>query len=403
MPTTFNLLDRKNGLYTRDEENSAISVSSMNNFDWEGSNGTINLISDNALSTNRYVMKINQLTSSTSNITLDNYPLKITDNGQKISFNCKIKCLKPIQVTISILLDANTATLDAETTAVESGEYTSAHSGVISIPADEAAHFLTIIISITGHEQSDIFITYPNLIFDEDFHQNPFIGMMRNFFPDFYFEIDGQQSSPTYPFFKLIDALSHAAGDANLMSTRMSGFDNAEILNPELQTEWWAKSVLTTPSLAGPEYGPWLSQFTGESLKKNLQLEDGSFYFENESQVQEFMEWQLSHSYFGRAAGSKAALVNSVKQVLQKTKDGDQSTRSVVITSKYLGDPFRIRIQTLVNETIDANQGESSHIVLTAAELARPMGFLLSHNTLTVFYFTLDDESLGVIGDFALQ
>ena len=403
MPTTFNLLDRKNGLYPVDVSGVPLSVASTQNFDWTSTNCTIDLVSDNFLTTNRLVMKVSGITYSTVSMSLVNYPLSITDNGQKISFNCKIKCLNSIIVSISTYIHNNQNTLKTKVTNIQSGSYSAAHSEIVEIPAGNTAHTITIIISIAGHELADIFVTYPNLIFDEDFHQNPFIKMMRNFFPDFYFDIDGQQTGPTYPFFKLLDALSYAAGDSNLMSTKLSGFDNEEILDPNLQTDFWARSVLTTPELAGSEYGPWLAQFTGESLKKNIQLQDSSFYFDNEAKIHEFMAWQLSRSYFGRASGTKAALVDSVKQILQKTKNGNQSTRSVVITTKYEGNPFKIRIQTLENETPDASNGQPSYLVLAAAEFARPMGFLLSHNTLTVFYFTLDDESLGVIGAFAVQ
>jgi hypothetical protein len=57
----------------------------------------------------------------------------------------------------------------------------------------------------------------------------------------------------------------------------------------------------------------------------------------------------------------------------------------------------------LENETSDALSGESSYLVLLAANIARPMGFLVTHNTVLVFYFTLDDESLGVLGVFSLS
>ena len=404
MPTTLNLFDRKNGLYLRDEDNVYFPVGSQDNLLWTPTNCVISIVSSDFLTNNRLVMKLSDHTYQVISARLTNYSLNLADNGHKISFNCKVKCVTGVYVTVSTVIDGNQTTSQGRTTQVLSGQYSAVHSEVIDVPDDNIVHTITIIISISGNESSsDVFITHTNLIYDLDFHQNPFVGMMRNYFPDFYWDIDGQQSAPSYPFYKLLDALSHAAGDSVLMRSRMYGFDNEEILNPDLQTDFWAKSVLTTPELASFEYGPWLSQFTGQPLKKNIQLKDGSFYFDNDAKIQEFIVWQLSGSKFGRAAGSKSALIDSVKQVLQRTKNGNPSTRSAVFTSKYQGNPFQIRIQTLENETVDAGVGESSYLVLAAAEFARPMGFMLFHNTVSVFFFTLDDESLGVIGSFQIQ
>jgi len=80
-----------------------------------------------------------------------------------------------------------------------------------------------------------------------------------------------------------------------------------------------------------------------------------------------------------------------------RTKDGEASTQSVSLTPYFGGDPFAIRIQTLTNETIDANVGESSDAVLQSVNMARPMGYVVTHQTIDEFFLTLDDVTYGLL------
>ena len=111
----------------------------------------------------------------------------------------------------------------------------------------------------------------------------------------------------------------------------------------------------------------------------------------------DFIEWQLYGSHYGRGAGTRHAMIEAAKQVLIRTKDGEPSTQSVSLTPYYGGDPFAIRIQTLSNDTIDANANESSDLVLQSVNLAKPMGYKITHNTVDEFYLTFDDVTYGVL------
>jgi hypothetical protein len=95
-------------------------------------------------------------------------------------------------------------------------------------------------------------------------------------------------------------------------------------------------------------------------------------------------------------------MIDSAKRVLIKTDDEEQSTLGVSLTPKFGGNPWAIRIQTLANETLDAAAGESSSLVLSAVELSRPLGFEITHLTVQEFLLTLDDITLGVLGEYPL-
>jgi hypothetical protein len=122
-------------------------------------------------------------------------------------------------------------------------------------------------------------------------------------------------------------------------------------------------------------------------------------YFDNTQTVREFLEWQLSGGYFGTNAGTRRAIIHAVQQVTTRTIDGENSTRSVSVSPQYNGDPFALHIQTLTNETIDADVGETSQAVMAIAALAKPAGYLLTHTTVDNFSFTFDDPALGVFDD----
>lgn len=406
MPSTLNMLDPSDALEQIDQYGVAISIDdvAVNGLDWEPINASYIVQSTNFYTSNRYVINITPTSTGSVQIKLDYIPLIEEDRDRILTFNARLKVNSTVTVTTLLTLNGGgVANFLAEDLVISSGQYAAIHSNSVYVPKDQNTYSASVIITISGHQNNNIFLTHPNLIHDEDFYTNQFVGFMRNYFPDVYWEVDSQQQLPSYPFFKLIDALTSVAGDTRNMYDRLYGYETEQLLESGQKLSYWAKSVLTTPELAGSYYGPWLSQFTGEALKKNLQLKDGSFYFDNSGLIHKFLVWQLSNSYFGRAAGSRKAISDSVKQVLIKTDNGQTSTRSVAITSKYQGNPFQLNIQTLENETIDASINQPSYLVLLAANLARPMGFLISHNTVSVFYFTLDDESLGILGEFSLS
>jgi hypothetical protein len=69
----------------------------------------------------------------------------------------------------------------------------------------------------------------------------------------------------------------------------------------------------------------------------------------------------------------------------------------VAVTPRYLGDPFAIRVQTLTNETPDANAGQESDLIKQSVSWAKPMGYTVIHQTVDEFFFSFDDPTLGLL------
>ena len=278
-----------------------------------------------------------------------------------------------------------------------SGSYNAIHTNRAVVPDDEAIHTATIQITISGLVGGKTaHVTMPHLIHDLALFGNSFLGKARNFLPDFYFEIDSLQSQPSYPFFRLLDILTSTAGEVFAEYGLMYGIEGSQLLYENLTVAYWAQSSLVSPRSVKNKYVSWLSQFSGDFIRQNIYYSNGNPFFGNESIRRDFIEWQLSKGYYGRAAGSRIAMVEAAKQVLSYTDNGAQSTFSVSLTPRYQDEPFAIHIRTLANETPDANANQTSELVMQSVNWAKPMGYLITHETVDQFNFTVDDPTLGV-------
>lgn len=360
---------------------------------------TFDLISSNFDVSSRYVLAISPNSTSDITIMLNDMELFLSENNKYLSFNAKLKCDSQIEVNTQLQLD-NTEEVGAFKS-LSSGRYGAIHSNVIFIEDENSEnHNVTIKLVISGHDGRTIFFTNPHLIDDLGFSKNPVIGLIRNYLPDFYWELDEQQEQPTYPFFKFIDVLTHSIGDTRIEYGAMYGFEIDQLPGPEFIPEYWTPSSLVDYSRVRNDYIPWLSQFTGEIAKQNVKDASGALYFDNPQLVRDFLEWQLRTSFLGHAGGTRSSLIEATRQVLIKTKNGAEATQVVSLTPNFGGDPFAIRIKTLTNETFDVdNEGESSDLIISAVSSARPMGYKVTHVCENVFLFTLDDVALGVMGD----
>jgi hypothetical protein len=395
--TTFNLLPYNDALLRTNEKNNTVTIGAYST-NWISSpNSQMIVTANNFAVDTRYVLAISPRDTSAVTLTLENVPLYVRDNGRVLSFNLKIRANSTFDVSASLFIDGDNSGIIPHQQTFSSGQYNAVQTNRVVVPDDDGPHTATISLVITNHQASTIFVTNPHLIHDLEFHANKFVGMMRNYFPDFYWELDSSNEYPTNPFFRLVDILSSAAGAVNAEFDAMYPAENAQLPTPGIQTEYWAQSNLVSPAAVKEEYIPWLSQFTGSLIRRNFEYGNGDVYFNNAALIRDFTEWQLRSSHYGRAAGTREAMIEAVQQVLVRTKDGESSTKSVALAPRYLGDPFTIRIQTLTNETIDASDGETSALVLKAVEPAKPLGYKVVHSAVDEFYFTWDDPSLGVL------
>lgn len=423
MPTTSNLLPWYNALSVVPEDGETYSLEATPfPYGWEGNNATLSISATDFNVSTRYVLLANPADSLKVTYSLRDVELPLTLAGTGLIFNAKIKTLAAVSTVTTLWIDSASATyfvdpdtniaqsasstvsfpIDGHITALSSGQYNAVSSNTAYIPNDSSVHYANIDIEITGHQATPIKMTNPNLIRELGFYENPFVGQMRYYLPDFYWSLDADQEHPSYPFYRLIDILTSAAGDSRLEFINIFGYENGDLDSSLSRTQYWANSTLTNPSVVKNKYIPWLAQFTGENIKQNLLLSNNSPYLDNLGLVRQYLEWQISNSFYGRAAGSRKAVISAIQQVLVKTKDGEASTFGVALTPKFGGNPWAIRVQTLSNETIDADAGDSSNLVLAALEMARPLGYQVSHMTIAAFILTLDDITLGIIGTYPL-
>lgn len=400
MATTINLLSDGNALRRFSSlDGASISLAAVQ-YDWAVTNASLSISSTDFIVDSRYTLAIAAGSEGEAQdvvVTLADIPLNLDDNSRVLSANMRIKANAPITVSALLYIDSASATYAPYSKAYSSGSYNAVHTNRAVVPDDEDIHTATIQITISGLIGGQTaHLTMPHLIHDLALFENSFLGRARNFLPDFYFEIDSLQSQPSYPFFRLLDILTSAAGNVFAEYGLMYGVESSQLLYQNLTAAYWAQSSLVSPRSVKNKNVPWLSQFTGESIHQNIYSSDGTPFFENESIRRDFIEWQLSESYHGRAAGSRIAMVEAAKQVLSYTKDGNQSTFSVALTPRYQDEPFAIHVRTLTNETSDADADEMSELVMQSVNWAKPMGYLISHETVDQFNFSFDDPALGV-------
>jgi hypothetical protein len=400
MATTVNLLSPDSSLLKQTSASVGISIASSGS-EWASTNSTLSVIPTEFVTNLRYVLRVAPSGTGDVTIILDQQLLRLSENGETLSFNAKLKPSSECTVTALLVVDGEAA-LDPHQQTLSGGLYGSIQSNTVVVPVGNNARSISASITVSGHDGGNMYLTYPNLINDRAFYNNQYIALARNFMPDFYWEIDSAQSQPTAPFHRLLDILTSASNEVMTEYRDIYPFERSEITNAIELAEPIVNSALVNPAFVKDKYVNWLSQFTGSSVRKNIAKADGSKFFTTYADERNFIEWQLLNSYYGRGAGTRNALLNSARQVLLYTKDDTDSTRSVSITPNYDGDVWSFLVRTLENETPDASAGQPSHLVLAAMEPARPMGFKIYHETIDEFYVTLDDIAYGRLSEIRL-
>ena len=400
MATTVNLLSDGNALRRFSSlDGTSIGLASVE-YDWTVTNASLMISSTDFIVDSRYTLVLASGSEGEAQdvvLTLAGIPLTPDDNGSVLSANMQIKANALITASSLLYIDSASATYEPYSKTYSSGSYNAIHTNRAVVPDDENIHTATIQITISGLVGGQTaHVTMPHLIHDLALFGNSFLGKARNFLPDFYFEIDSLQSQPSYPFFRLLDILTSTAGEVFAEYGLMYGIEGSELLYENLTVAYWAQSSLVSPRSVKNKYVSWLSQFSGDFIRQNIYYSNGNPFFGNESIRRDFIEWQLSKGYYGRAAGSRIAMVEAAKQVLSYTDNGAQSTFSVSLTPRYQDEPFAIHIRTLANETPDANANQVSELVMQSVNWAKPMGYLITHETVNQFNFTIDDPVLGV-------
>lgn len=363
-------------------------------------NATINVTSDGQILQNAYAIKISPGGSSDITIYLNNIELVLADNDRRFSFNAKIHPSVKSIITATLEVDGESQQTGYEQE-LSGGRYGAIRSNTVTIPSSSSATYsVSASITISGHEGQPIYMTLPHLIDDQMYYENIFVNQARLYMPDFYWDIDYEQTNPVAPFHRFIDCLFNIAGRTYDSYKSFFPYEINEINYINSQLEQVTNSTLVNPNYVEPRYMTWLAQFSGTKLKRNIIGSDGTKLYDSTSLEDEYSRWQLLTGFYGSAAGSRDAISSAAKRVLYQL---DNSTFSVAISRRYNNDPFKIQIITLVSETPDVDvAGTSSPMVLDAVEQARPIGYIIYHTTVNQFEFTLDNDTLGILDDFPL-
>jgi len=214
--------------------------------------------------------------------------------------------------------------------------------------------------------------------------------------PNVYWDKDIEQTDPTYPMFKLYDALTTTADDVMRTYSYWQNLELYEVAPGFTGEELFASSTLTDPNYVADLNREWLAQFTGSQLKNNVQGKNSSGtdreYFTTDEELAAYLTWQLVTSYYGHAGGTREAMTQAAKQVLTGTK-------GVGVIPNYLSDPWKIQIQTLQSETVyDSSNSDISADVLDAVEPTRPLGYQIFSTAVAQFVFIIGNVGLGILG-----
>jgi hypothetical protein len=90
------------------------------------------------------------------------------------------------------------------------------------------------------------------------------------------------------------------------------------------------------------------------------------------SSLDSYLRWQIKYAYNGVNAGTKEALINSVKRELT-------DTRTVTVNYRYEGNPWRVLVRTKTSETPDGVNGQPSSTILNYIAKVKPAGFQIIH------------------------
>lgn len=375
---------------------------------WECENGTISAVTDVFDVKSRYTIAVKPSGSGPVTVSLNNdTQMLVGDNGKDFSFNAKLYSNELVKISCTLEHSLSSFT-EPVVTSVYPGRFTAFRSNVEELPlSEEDTYSFDISFTVTGHGGKAMYFTLPNLIEDFLYYSNPYVYSSRASTPDFYWEMDSLQINPSSPLHRLIDCTMTGARDVYEEYLRIYHYEPGQlgILAEQHQTNN-THSVLVNPEYVDSKYAPWLSQFNGHKLKKNISyfydgLNDVTYttpqdLFSSPGAIESFSRWQVKNGYYGRAAGTTEALREAARQVLHYTKDGSNSLYFVSITPHYLSDPFKILIQTLINETFDCQiSGEESYAILDAVELAKPMGYKIYHQAVDVIEFRVGDRLSG--------
>jgi hypothetical protein len=317
-----------------------------------------------------------------------------------LAFDFTVELLLPNQNGITLPKQKKT-----ENTSITSGEWSFIQlEERVVVPDDEYAYPISFNIKITDVIDSataNINISHPLITASLDFVNNPMLLDAYRKIPEFYRNFDSLGTEAPYPW-SLARFLEMCMIHQGEMRQVLEDTIYADISEGKNSADVTTLSTLVDPIVAPRKNIFWLAQFSGTKIVNpttgvtpwnNLPVTwqgiddlDGIDVPDDDiapwdvvqdsdpepAGLDEFLRWQVQYGYYGINAGSKEAIIQSVKRVLTETKEVTYTTPSA----------WNILVKTKKTETPDSSLialGDPVLEVLELMEYTRPLGCVITH------------------------
>ncbi|MBF83019.1 MAG: hypothetical protein CL489_00940 [Acidobacteria bacterium] len=385
--STLNLLSSTEALASRNTAGTILPPDTYSTA-WTFNSGNGSFIIDDdrtgSLTPSYYGMKISPTDTNPVVISLQDKSVLGTQmmNQTNLVFSANINSDSQLSISANLVQQAESPASQLRTSQNIPGVWTAFRSNYFEVTTTgstlgTADYIMHIQITISNHGGNPFHITTCALIDDFAFLKNNYVLTGRTYLPTFYWDIDGQQTNPTYPFFKLLDLMTTKSFEMLQKYANWFDFEMRELRAKDTGSEDWSKSTLTDPYYAQEAARPWLSQFIGTTTKSNVwatgtnaNAAGGAASGAFESWISDeasYISWQLANGHYGLASGSRSAVIGAVQQVLSDTKTvalspyaatdsgtaqaGSGSSMTLAATASALDDAYNNHIVTITGGT----------------------------------------------------
>lgn len=278
--TKFNFVDDYSGLYRSDIDNNDYDIDSypvLWTFLNESTTPRIDAVTYRHASRLSVELR-NPITESYSFESVS-FEIPADQALKEFSFNAVLRCNAPANVTI-YLFDSGElfSSVEPVTTQISASEWTACFSNIFAfVDKNRPVYGLKVRVVISEHQGKIVHFSMPNLVNDKIFMDSTYYNPALRFFPDIYKEIDAEQTSPTYPFFKLWHSLTGVADSVMKEYIDIFSYQQNEIPVSIKSQEFSSNyngflSKLTNPEVMPNAYTQWASMFIGKLIKNGIYI-----------------------------------------------------------------------------------------------------------------------------------
>jgi hypothetical protein len=396
----FNYVDDYSGLYTTDLNGTPYNISTYP-IEWNflNNSSTPRIDATTYRHASRLSIEIRNPNVEAYSFESIEFVIPADRIENEFSFNAMLKCNAPAQVSIYLHeYGESFSSVEPVTTDLSTSEWTACFSNVFEFAdKNRPVYGLGVRIVVSNHNGKIVHFSMPNLVEDKPFLNSTYYAPARKFFSDVYYDVDSQQTSPTFPFFKLWHSLTGVSD--TVMKEYLKIFQYEDVEKPVgIKSQFNSSaydsfsSQLTNPEIMPDHYTAWASMFIGNLIKNGIYV-SGSNVIDDELS---FKRTQISSRMYGFSAGTKGALKSAARSVI-----GEDA--AVIITPNWNNNEWSIMVRTLTASTPGVSgSGQSSSAVYYTIEPAKPAGYTLMHQTIDEITFVLDDNDFGVFNQSVL-